>query len=149
LNLNTKKARIMVESGRRRGIGRIGLIVLVIVLLVPLLWTWFTLSWAYSEGERAGVLQKFSKKGWLCKTYEGELALYIIGGVAPQIWHFSTRDADLAKALSQAVGEQIRLNYSEHRGVPTNCFAETPYFAQSFQRIDRLDVPATAPMPTK
>ncbi len=139
----------MVESGRRRGIGRIGLIVLVIVLLVPLLWTWFTLSWAYSEGERAGVLQKFSKKGWLCKTYEGELALYIIGGVAPQIWHFSTRDADLAKALSQAVGEQIRLNYSEHRGVPTNCFAETPYFAQSFQRIDRLDVPATAPMPTK
>ena len=132
----------MVESGRRRGIGRIGLIALVIVLLIPLLWTWFTLSWAYSEGERAGVLQKFSKKGWLCKTYEGELALYVVGGVAPQIWHFSTRDADLAKSLSQAVGQQIRLNYTEHRGVPTNCFAETPYFAQSFQRIDRLDVPA-------
>lgn len=134
----------MVESGRRRGIGRIGLILLAIVLLIPLLWTWFTLSWAYSEGERAGVLQKFSKKGWLCKTYEGELALYVVGGVAPQIWHFSTRDADLAKALSQAVGQQIRLNYTEHRGVPTNCFAETPYFAQSFQAIDRLDIPSRA-----
>jgi hypothetical protein len=134
----------MVESGRRRGIGRIGLILLALVLLVPVLWTWFTLSWAYSEGERAGVLQKFSKKGWLCKTYEGELALYVVGGVAPQIWHFSTRDADLAKALSQTVGEQIRLSYTEHRDVPTNCFAETPYFAQSFQRIDRLDVPAPA-----
>ena len=134
----------MVESGRRRGIGRIGLILLVLVLLIPLLWTWFTLSWAYSEGERAGVLQKFSKKGWLCKTYEGELALYVVGGVAPQIWHFSTRDAELAKALSQTVGEQIRLNYTEHRGVATNCFAETPYFAQSFQRIDRLDMPAPA-----
>lgn len=133
----------MVESGRRRGIGRIGLILIAIVLLVPLLWTWFTLSWAYSEGERAGVLQKFSKKGWLCKTYEGELALYVVGGVAPQIWHFSTRDAELAKALSQAVGQQIRLHYSEHRGVPTNCFAETPYFAQSFERIDRLHIPAT------
>lgn len=132
----------MVESGRRRGIGRIGLILLALVLLIPLLWTWFTLSWAYSEGERAGVLQKFSKKGWLCKTYEGELALYVVGGVAPQIWHFSTRDADLAKKLSQAVGQQIRLNYTEHRGVPTNCFAETPYFAQSFQSIDRLDMPA-------
>lgn len=132
----------MVESGRRRGIGRIGLILIALVLLIPLLWTWFTLSWAYSEGERAGVLQKFSKKGWLCKTYEGELALYVVGGVAPQIWHFSTRDAELAKALSQAVGQQVRLNYTEHRGVPTNCFAETPYFAQSFQRIDRLDIPA-------
>lgn len=131
----------MVESGRRRGVGRIGWILIALVLLIPLLWTWFTLSWAYSEGERAGVLQKFSKKGWLCKTYEGELALYVVGGVAPQIWHFSTRDAELAKALSQAVGQQIRLNYTEHRGVPTNCFAETPYFAQSFQRIDRLDIP--------
>lgn len=132
----------MIESGRRRGIGRIGVILLVIVLLLPVLWTWFTLSWAYSEGERAGVLQKFSKKGWLCKTFEGELALYVVGGVAPQIWHFSTRDENLAKELSQAVGQQIRLHYTEHRGVPTNCFAETPYFAESFQRIDRLDIPA-------
>lgn len=131
----------MVESGRRRGLGRIGLILILIVILIPVLWTWFSLSWAYSEGERAGVLLKFSKKGWLCKTYEGELALYVVGGVAPQIWLFSTRDADLAKALSQAVGEEIRVNYTEHRGVPTSCFAETPYFAQSFQRIDRLDIP--------
>ena len=134
----------MVESERRRRIGPIALVLLAIVLIIPLLWTWFTLSWAYSEGERAGVLQKFSKKGWLCKTYEGELALYVVGGVAPQIWHFSTRDADLAKALSQAVGQQIRLNYTEHRGVPTNCFAETPYFARSFQPIDRLDIPSPA-----
>ena len=131
----------MVESGRRRGMGRIGLILILIVVLIPVLWTWFSLSWAYSEGERAGVLLKFSKKGWLCKTYEGELALYVVGGVAPQIWHVSTRDADLAKALSQAVGEEIRLNYSEHRFVPSTCFADTPYFAQSFQRIDRLDIP--------
>lgn len=137
----------MVENvtGSRR-FGKIGLIFIVIIVLTPILWTWFSLSWAYSEGERAGVLQKFSKKGWLCKTYEGELALYVVGGVAPQIWHFSTRDDDLAKTLSQAVGQQIRLHYTEHRGVPTNCFAETPYFAQSFQRIDRLDtVPPPAP----
>ena len=136
----------MVEhvTGRRR-FGKIGLILLVVLILAPILWTWFSLSWAYSEGERAGVLQKFSKKGWICKTYEGELALYIVGGVAPQIWYFSTRDEDLARELSQAVGQQIRLHYTEHRGVPTNCFAETPHFAQSFQRIDRLDtVPPAA-----
>ena len=136
----------MVEhvTGRRR-FGKIGLILLAVLILAPILWTWFSLSWAYSEGERAGVLQKFSKKGWICKTYEGELALYIVGGVAPQIWYFSTRDEDLARELSQAVGQQIRLHYTEHRGVPTNCFAETSHFAQSFQRIDRLDtVPPAA-----
>lgn len=113
-----------------------------VLVFIPLLalavagaWTWFTLDWAYSEGERAGMLQKFSRKGWLCKTYEGELALYIVGGVAPEIWHFSTRDPELAKQLSAAVGQQIRLHYSEHRGVPTNCFAETPYFADSFNVV--------------
>ena len=112
---------------KRRHFGRLAIIVVAILILLPVLWTWFSLSWAYSEGERAGVLQKFSKKGWFCKTYEGELAQYVVGGVAPQIWHFSTRDEGLAKALSQAVGEQIRLHYTEHRFVPTNCFAETPY----------------------
>jgi hypothetical protein len=135
----------MVEHVRgRRRYGKVSLILLAVLILAPILWTWFSLSWAYSEGERAGVLQKFSKKGWICKTYEGELALYIVGGVAPQIWYFSTRDEDLARALSQAVGQQIRLHYTEHRGISTNCFAETPHFAQSFQRIDRLDTVAPA-----
>ena len=125
----------MVDSlgGKKRRFGRIAIILVALLILVPVVWTWFSLSWAYSEGERAGVLQKFSNKGWLCKTYEGELALYVVGGVAPQIWHFSTRDEELAKALSQAVGEQIRVHYTEHRFVPTSCFAETPYFAQSFR----------------
>jgi hypothetical protein len=109
------------------------LIVLVALLLAAGAWTWFSLSWAYSEGDRAGTLQKFSRKGWLCKTFEGELALYVVGGVAPQIWYFSTRDEALAKQLSAAVGQNIQLHYTEHRGVPTNCFAETPYFARSFR----------------
>jgi hypothetical protein len=122
---------------RRNRFGRIVLGVLVLGVLLAALWTWFSLSWAYSEGERAGVLQKFSRKGWICKTYEGELALYVVGGVAPQIWHFSTRDDELAKKLTSAVGEQIRLHYTEHRGVPTACFAETPYFAESFMVVKR------------
>lgn len=117
--------------------GRVLLWSIVIIIAIVGLWVAFSLSWAYSEGDRAGVLQKFSKKGWLCKTYEGELALYIVGGVAPQIWHFSTRDADLAKQLSGAVGKNIQLHYTEHRGVPTQCFAETPYFARSFQVVPR------------
>jgi hypothetical protein len=125
-------------SPKRRGsIGRILAMLLVLVVVIAALWTWFALSWSYSEGERAGVLQKFSKKGWICKTYEGELAQYVVGGVAPQIWYFSTRDDKLAQQLSAAVGDQIRLHYTEHRGVPTACFAETPYFAESFTRVQR------------
>jgi len=121
----------------RRTFGRIVLIGLVLALLIGALWTWFTLSWSYSDGERAGVLQKFSRKGWLCKTYEGELALYVVGGVAPQIWHFSTRDPKVAEQLTKAVGQQVRLHYTEHRGVPTSCFAETPYFAESVTPVGR------------
>lgn len=97
---------IVREQGHAAGVV---LAVVARALLAVVGWTWFTLSWAYSEGERARILQKFSRKGWLCKTYEGELALYVVGGVAPQIWHFSTRDEDLVPRLYQAVGEPVRL----------------------------------------
>ena len=86
-------------------------------------------------GERAGVLQKFSKKGWICKTYEGEVAQYVVGGVAPQIWYFSVRDEAVAERLFKVVGQNVQLRYREHRGIPTNCFGDTPYFAESFTVI--------------
>lgn len=114
---------------------RLGLIIGA-VLLAPIvlfaLWTWLTLSWSYSEGDRGGTLQKFSRKGWLCKTYEGEVAQYVVRGMAPQIWYFTTRDDELAARLSKAVGQNIRLQYTEHRGVPTSCFGDTQYYARSF-----------------
>jgi hypothetical protein len=118
---------------RRIRFGRLFLWLVVIGIAIIAAWTAFSLSWAYSEGDRAGVLQKFSRKGWFCKTYEGELALYVVGGVAPQIWHFSTRDEELAKQFAGAVGKNVQVHYTEHRGVPTRCFAETPYFARSFR----------------
>ncbi len=102
------------------------------LLLVPILLTWiytfFVLTWSYSDGERAGVLQKFSRKGWLCKTNEGELALYVVAGVQPKIWHFSVRDPDVVPQLSAAVGKKVQLHYEEHRGLPSSCFGETSYF---------------------
>ena len=109
------------------------LLAMAVVLLV--LYTLFMLWWSYSEGERAGVLQKFSKRGWVCKTYEGELAMYVVGGVAPQIWHFSVRDEAVIAKLHEAVGQQVRLHYSEHRGLPTSCFGETDYFVESFEVV--------------
>jgi hypothetical protein len=108
---------------------------LVGALVLIALYTWLMLSWAYSEGERAGVLQKFSKRGWVCKTYEGELALYVVGGVAPEIWHFSARDAQVIEQLHAAVGQQVRLHYAEHRGLPTDCFGETDYFVEGVEVV--------------
>jgi hypothetical protein len=106
-----------------------GAVLLIAIYTMAMLW------YSYSDGERAGVLQKFSSRGWVCKTYEGELALYVVGGVAPQIWHFSVRDEAVAERLHTAVGQQIRLRYAEHRGLPTSCFGETDYFATDFEVI--------------
>jgi hypothetical protein len=116
-----------------RSAGR-GRRVVLVLLLAPLaglgLWTTFALNWAYSEGDRAGVLQKFSRKGWLCKTYEGELAQYVVAGVAPQIWPFSVRDPAVADQIARSVGAKVQLHYSEHVGLPTTCFGETSYFVE-------------------
>jgi hypothetical protein len=109
------------------------------LVLVPLLlggiYTAFVLTWAYSDGDRAGVLQKFSRKGWLCKTYEGELALYVVGGVAPQIWYFTVREEDVAEQLNATVGQKVQVHYTEHRGVPSSCFGETPYFVDQVKAL--------------
>lgn len=113
-------------------------------------WTWFSLTWAYSEGDRAGVLQKLSRKGVFCKTWEGELAQYVVAGVAPQIWQFSIRDDALAAKLSEQVGRNLQLHYTEHIGVPTTCFADTRFFVARFTEmtgIPAITVAPTATMP--
>ena len=129
LSVNDKPASLV-----RRG-ARLGLVLAALVVMIVAGWTWLTLSWSYSVGERAGVLQKFSRKGWICKTYEGEVAQYVVSGVAPQIWYFSVRDEAVAQQLFKVVGQNMQLRYREHRGIPTNCFGDTPYFAESFTII--------------
>lgn len=109
---------------------------LLLAALLFALYTWFTLTWSYSAGERAGNLQKFSRKGWVCKTWEGELALYIVGGMAPQIWHFSVRDAAVAERLLKAVGQNVRLQYEQHVGVPTSCFGDTEHYVTGLEIVE-------------
>ena len=118
---------------RRRSLRAMLGLSLVVLVLLGAGYTWLTLNWEYSNGERAGLLQKLSRKGWVCKTYEGELAMYVVAGVQPEIWRFSVREESLANALGTAVGQRVQLHYGEHRGVPTSCFAETGYF------IDRIN----------
>lgn len=119
-----------------RGAGQLVLIIALLVLVLPIGWTWLTLNWSYSDGERAGVLQKFSRKGWVCKTYEGELAQYVVSGVSPQIWNFTVRDPQLAAKLARLVGTKMQLHYTEHRGVPGSCFGETGYYVDGFTPME-------------
>jgi hypothetical protein len=120
---------------RRRSVTAYLVWTLLIAAALVALYTLMMLWWSYSEGERAGVLQKFSKRGWICKTYEGELAMYVVGGVAPQIWDFSVRNEATAAALTKAVGRQVRLHYTEHPGLPTSCFGETDYFVDGVEIV--------------
>ena len=112
----------------RRRTSLIAIAVLLAPVILFALYTWFVLSWSYSDGERAGILQKFSRKGWICKTYEGELAISIVPTVAPVVWAFSVRDESLVPRMNAALGKRVVLHYTEHRAVPTTCFGETGYF---------------------
>lgn len=104
-------------------------IFLVAGFLLLAAYTWMALSFSYSEGERAGYLQKFSKRGWICKTWEGELLLTALPGTIPEKFQFSVRDEEVARQLTAAAGKRILVTYSQHKGVPTQCFGETEYFA--------------------
>ena len=113
------------------------LLLLVIVLPVCLFaaWVWITLHFSYSTGQRAGYVQKISKKGWLCKTWEGELAMSAVPGTAPQIFTFSVRDDAVAEKIENAAGQRVALRYEQHKGVPGSCFGETQYFVTSVRTI--------------
>ena len=108
---------------------------LVVALVTPVLllviYTVGVLTWAYSEGTRAGYLQKFSRRGWICKTWEGELAMTTVPGVAPTMWFFTVRSDAAARQLNLALGRKVLLFYREHRGIPTRCFGDTNYFVDS------------------
>ena len=117
-------------SARRRW-GRVAVLLLAGLLLLVVLYTWLALHWDYSNGYRSGTLQKFSKRGWVCKTYEGELWQSVVTNIAPKVWEFSVRDEHVVQALDSLVGKEVRMHYTEHRGVPTSCFADTPYYVDS------------------
>ena len=125
---------------------------LAIVLLVPVvlvaMYLAVALSWSYSEGQRAGYLQKFSRKGWVCKTWEGEIAMANLPGAMPQIFEFSVRDDAVANEIQKLGGQRVSLGYEEHPGIPTTCFGDTAHFIVKVTPItDAAPLPATPPPP--
>jgi hypothetical protein len=110
------------------------------ILIVPLvffgLYTWAALSWTYSKGERAGYVQKFSKKGWICKTWEGELAIVSIPGTMSEKFYFTVRDDSIAARVNQTMGKRVALSYNQHMGIPTSCFGDTQYFVADVKVVE-------------
>lgn len=107
--------------------------VIVSPIAVVALWTLVALSYSYSRGHRAGYVQKFSRKGWVCKTYEGELAMVNVPGALQERWEFSVRDDSIAHVIATSMGQRVSLDYDQHVGVPTSCFGETQYFVTGVQ----------------
>jgi hypothetical protein len=110
--------------------------VIVAPLLLFVFYTWSALTWTYAAGERAGYVQKFSKKGWICKTWEGELAMVAVPGSMPEKFYFSVRNDSVAGLINQSLGKRVALHYQQHKGIPTSCFGETEYFVSDVKIVE-------------
>ena len=111
-------------------------ILLVSAIALFSLYVYIALNWSYSSGERAGFLQKVSHKGWVCKTWEGELSLVAMPGSAPEKFLFTVRDEAVAQKVSDAAGKRVTLNYEQHKGLPSSCFGDTEYFVIDVKPIE-------------
>ena len=110
--------------------------VIAVPIVVFALYTWSALSWSYSKGDRAGYVQKFSLKGWLCKTWEGELAMVNIPGALTEKFQFTVRDDKIADYINASLGKRVALSYEQHVGIPTTCFGETQYFVTAVRVVE-------------
>lgn len=125
----------MTTSAAPQRAAKLVLVLAVVIALIFTLYLWVALHWSYSEGERAGFVQKLSKKGWLCKTWEGELALVSLPGAAPEKFEFTIRDDAVAERINKQVGTRVALTYAQHKGLPGTCFGDTEYFVTDIKAI--------------
>lgn len=116
-----------------------GKLTLLVLLLLPVavfaLWATIALGFAYSSGQRTGYVEKFSRKGWICKTWEGEIAMATTPGTAPQRFAFSVRSDSIAAEIQKLQGQRVALEYEQHRYVPGDCFGETEYFVTGVRGV--------------
>ena len=126
-------------------------ILIAIVVLAALVAGYFALvlHWSYSTGERAGWVQKFSRKGWVCKTWEGELALVSLPGSAVEKFAFTVRDEAVAEKINKVVGHRVSLHYEEKVGLPTTCFGETRHWVTDATEMPEIPLGpgVTVPVP--
>lgn len=116
---------------------KILLFIVIIPILLFALYVWGALNWVYSSGERAGYVQKFSEKGYICKTFEGELVLVSMPGTQAEKFMFTVKNKALVAKINDSLGKRVRLSYEEHKGIPSTCFGETSYFVQDVQLLEK------------
>jgi hypothetical protein len=119
-----------VRKGSRTMLKVLGVIVVVIALVLGVV-SWISLKWVYAEGERAGYVQKFSHRGWLCKTWEGEMAMVTMPGTLAEKFAFTVRDEGVAQKINADIGKRLALHYEQHKWIPNSCFGDTEYFVTS------------------
>lgn len=112
----------------------VGVIFVVIVLAVA--YVYAALHWSFSKGDRVGYVQKFSEKGWVCKTWEGELQMLPVPGSIPERFVFSVRDNAVVTKLNSSLGKKVSLTYEQHKGIPTTCFGESEYFIVDVKTLE-------------
>ena len=127
---------------------RIFAVLIAIVLLVAGYFL-FVFNWSYSEGERAGWIQKFSSKGWLCKTWEGELAMVSMPGSMSEKFFFTVWDDATAEQINKVMGKRVSLHYEEKVGIPTSCFGETRYYVTKVAVVEEIPLAPGVVVPTQ
>ncbi|MES2013137.1 MAG: hypothetical protein V4445_05255 [Pseudomonadota bacterium] len=113
----------------------------LIAITLLALYTWASLNWVYSSGERAGYVQKFSLKGYVCKTWEGELILVSMPGTQAEKFAFTVKDEAIAKKINASMGKRVKIDYEEHKGIPSNCFGESSYFVKDILNLENQAQP--------
>ena len=121
-----------------------------VLILITLVVGYFAvvLHWSYSSGERAGWVQKLSNKGWVCKTWEGELALVSIPGGPVEKFAFTVTDVEVASKINEVIGKRVALYYEQKVGLPTSCFGETRYFVTGFVETTEIPISSGVVVPT-
>ena len=144
----------MQQVSRQSGAAlRVVLLAILIVAVLATAWFWFFLTWNYSTGERAGWIQKFSEKGWICKTWEGEMAMVSMPGTTQEKFLFTVRDDAVAEKINKVMGKRVSLRYQEKVGLPTSCFGETRHYVDGVAAVEEIPlapgvvVPAPSPAP--
>jgi hypothetical protein len=119
-----------------KGLIKYVLLLAVIAGAVFALYTWASLNWVYSSGERAGYVQKFSLKGYVCKTWEGEIVLVSMPGTQAEKFVFTVKDKAIVSKVNDSLGKRVKIYYEEHKGIPSSCFGETAYYVKDLQILE-------------
>jgi hypothetical protein len=109
---------------------------------------WAMTSWSYSSGERAGRVQKLSRKGWVCKTWEGEMAMVSMPGTTAEKFPFTVVNDEVVEQINKLMGRRVTLHYDQKVGLQTSCFGETRYYVTKVTQVEEIPLAPGVVVPT-